>query len=110
MIVDCHTHINFTGDEVSLAEHPAATEADTVDVCIVLAAAGKSSQETNKALSEYVSKYEEKTIGFAVVEPTKDNISTKNLSVLAEKMGLAGTVLLFGEWLSPCSQQSDAVL
>ena len=98
MIVDCHTHISSAGDEISLAGHPAATETDTVDVCIVLAAADKSSQETNKALSEYVSKYEEKTIGFALVEPTRDNISIKNLSVLAEKMGLAGTVLYCSEF------------
>ena len=98
MIVDCHTHISSADDEISLAGHPAATETDTVDVCIVLAAADKSSQETNKALSEYVSKYEEKTIGFALVEPTRDNISTKNLSVLAEKMGLAGTVLYCSEY------------
>ena len=98
MIVDCHTHISSADDEISLAGHPAATETDTVDVCIVLAAADKSSQETNKALSEYVSNYEEKTIGFALVEPTRDNISTKNLSVLAEKMGLAGTVLYCSEF------------
>ena len=98
MIVDCHTHISSADDEISLAGHPAATETDTVDVCIVLAAADKSSQETNKALSEYVSKYEEKTIGFALVEPTRDNISIKNLSVLAEKMGLAGTVLYCSEF------------
>jgi len=98
MIVDCHTHISSAGDEISLAGHPAATETDTVDVCIVLAAADKSSQETNKALSEYVSKYEEKTIGFALVEPTRDNISIKNLSVLAEKMGLVGTVLYCSEF------------
>lgn len=98
MIVDCHTHISSAGDEISLAGHPAATETDTVDVCIVLAAADKSSQETNKALSEYVSKYEEKTIGFALVEPTRDNIGIKNLSVLAEKMGLAGTVLYCSEF------------
>ena len=98
MIVDCHTHISSADDEISLAGHPAATETDTVDVCIVLAAADKSSQETNKALSEYVSKYEEKTVGFALVEPTRDNISTKNLSVLAEKMGLAGMVLYCSEF------------
>jgi len=98
MIVDCHTHISSADDEISLAGHPAATETDTVDVCIVLAAADKSSQETNKALSEYVSKYEEKTIGFALVEPTRDNIGIKNLSVLAEKMGLAGTVLYCSEF------------
>ncbi len=97
MIVDCHTHISSAYDEVLRAEHPAATEADTVDVYIVLAAAGKSSQETNKALSEYVRKYEDKTVGFALVEPTRDNISTKNLSALADKMGLAGTVVYCSE-------------
>jgi len=91
MIVDCHTHINFAADDVRASEHPAMTE--PVDVCIVLAAAAGSGPEVNKKLSEYVSKHKGKTVGFALVEPTRDDIGVKNLTSITEKLGLAGAVL-----------------
>src|SRR4030043_200555 len=92
MIVDCHTHIDFTaGDDVGASEHLEAAE--TVDACIVLARAGESNEEVNKKLSEYVGRHKEKMVGFAVVEPTKDNISVKHLSFLRDKLGLKGVVL-----------------
>ena len=91
MIVDCHTHINCAGDDVGASEHLAASE--TVDICIVLAAADGPSEEVNKKLSEYVSKHKEKMVGFALVDPTKDNISVKNLTSLRDKLGLDGVVL-----------------
>jgi predicted TIM-barrel fold metal-dependent hydrolase len=69
------------------------TAAETVDICIVLAAPEGSSEEINKRVSEYVGKHKEKMIGFAVVEPTKDKISVKNLATLTDKLGLNGTVL-----------------
>ena len=90
MIVDCHTHINCAAENVEASEHLAATE--TVDICIVLAAPEGPSQEVNKKLSEYISRHKEKMIGFAVVEPTKDKISVKNLASLRD-LGLKGTVL-----------------
>lgn len=91
MIVDCHTHIGFAADDVEASEHLAA--AQTVDACIVLATANGPSEEANKRLSEYVNKHKEKLVGFAVIEPTKDKINTKNLCSITEKLGLKGTVL-----------------
>jgi hypothetical protein len=91
MIVDCHTHINCAAENIEASEHLAATE--TVDICIVLAAPEGPSQEVNKKLSEYISRHKEKMIGFAVVEPTKDKISVKNLATLTDKLGLKGIVL-----------------
>jgi len=91
MIVDCHTHINCAAENIDAAEHLAAIE--TVDVCIVLATADIPSQEVNKKLSEYVSKHKGKMVGFALVEPTKDNVGVKNLTSIRDKLELKGTVL-----------------
>ena len=92
MIVDCHTHINFVpDDDVRASEHLEAAE--TVDACIVLARGGESSEKVNKKLSEYVGKHTEKMVGFALIEPTKDNISVKHLASLRDKLGLRGAVL-----------------
>ncbi len=92
MIVDCHTHINFAvDDEVAASEHLEAAE--TVGACIVLARGGESSEEVNKKLAEYVGRHKEKMVGFAVVEPTKDNVSVKNLTSIKDKLGLKGAVL-----------------
>jgi len=91
MIVDCHTHINCAVEDVEASEHLAAAE--TVDTCIVLATTEGPSQEVNKKLSEYVSKYKEKMVGFAVVEPTKDKTNVKNLAFITDKLHLKGTVL-----------------
>ena len=85
MIVDCHTHINFAvDDEVAASEHLEAAE--TVDACIVLARAGESNEEVNKKLAEYVGRHKEKMVGFAVVEPTKDNVSVKNLTSIKDRL------------------------
>ena len=91
MIVDCHTHINCAAKNVDVSEHLAAAE--TVDICIVLAAPEGSNEDANKKVSDYVGKHKEKMIGFAVVEPTEDKISVKNLSASMDKLGLKGTVL-----------------
>jgi predicted TIM-barrel fold metal-dependent hydrolase len=91
MIVDCHTHIDFAANDVEISAHLEA--AQTVDVCILLATANGPSDEVNDKLAEYVEKYKEKMIGFAVVEPTKDKVGVNNLKTLKEKLGLKGTVL-----------------
>jgi len=91
MIVDCHTHISCAIKDVDVSEHLAAAE--TVDICIVLAAPEGSSEEANKKVSDYVGKYKEKMIGFAVVEPTEDKVGVKNLAALTDKLGLKGIVL-----------------
>jgi predicted TIM-barrel fold metal-dependent hydrolase len=91
MIVDCHTHINCAVKNVEGSEHLAAAE--TVDICIVLAAPEGLSEDANRKVSDYVGKHKEKMIGFAIVEPTKDKISVKNLAALTDKLGLKGAVL-----------------
>jgi predicted TIM-barrel fold metal-dependent hydrolase len=91
MIVDCHTHIDFAADNVDTSEH--LETAQTVDACIVLATANGLSEQVNEKLSEYVNKHSEKMVGFAVVEPIKDNIGINNLKTLKEKLAFKGTVL-----------------
>ena len=91
MIVDCHTHINCPALDVDPSEHLTAVE--TVDSCIVLASVGESSQKVNEKLSEYVSKHKGKMVGFALVEPTKDKTTVKNLTTITDKLGLNGAVL-----------------
>ncbi|MHC4476502.1 MAG: amidohydrolase family protein [Planctomycetota bacterium] len=91
MIVDCHTHIGSAAGDAEKAEHFTATE--TVDVCVVLAAAEESSGPVNKIVSEYAGKHQAKMLGFGLVDPTKDKIGSKSLAALKEKLGLKGVVL-----------------
>ncbi len=91
MIIDCHTHINCASDEAKVSEHLASAE--KVDRCIVLAGDQSPSADTNKELSEYIAKHKNKMVGFAVVDPTQDNISVKNLTPIKDKLALSGTVL-----------------
>jgi predicted TIM-barrel fold metal-dependent hydrolase len=91
MIVDCHTHMNCSGDDIQMSEHLAAAE--TVDACIVLAGADGPSEEVNKRLAEYVDKHKEKMVGFALVDPMHDDIGVSNLKPIKDKLGLKGVVL-----------------
>ena len=92
MIVDCHTHINHTADDdFCTSEHLEA--AQTVDACIVLANPDEPGEKVNKKLSKYVSDHKEKIVGFAAVEPTRDNIGVKSLTSIKDKLGLQGVVL-----------------
>src|SRR4030042_6672306 len=91
MIVDCHTHINCAAKNVEVSE--LLTAAETVDICMVLVAPEGSSENANKKVFDYVGKHKEKMIGFAVVKPTEDKISVKNLAALTDKLGLKGIVL-----------------
>ena len=91
MIVDCHTHIKPAAEGTEMSEHQAAAE--TVDVCIVLATSDGPSDQVNKQLSQYIGKHKEKMVGFAVVEPGNDKISTNHLKSIPDKLGLKGTVL-----------------
>ena len=95
MIVDCHTHIDFSAEETGTSAHLAAAE--TVDVCVVLGMAEGSSSEVNKKLSGYVSKRRSRMVGFAVVYPTEDRVSVSSLGVIKEKLGLPGVVLYCSE-------------
>ena len=92
MIVDCHTHVRSIGSEnVDVSEHIEASE--VVDKCIVLASADGLSEQTNRHLSQYVARYEQKMVGFAIIDPLKDGISVKEVKAVTEKLGLKGIVL-----------------
>ncbi len=91
MIVDCHTHMGPAADDPAMSEHPATAE--TVDVCIVLAASDAPSDELNKKLGQYVNRHAARMVGFAVVEPGKDKAGPDNLESIQEKLGLKGIVL-----------------
>ena len=91
MIVDCHTHINLAADDAETSEHFAAAE--TVDACIVLATIDGPGEDVNKRLAQYVNKYKEKMVGFAVLEPNNEKINLSNLKHISEKLGLKGVVL-----------------
>jgi uncharacterized protein len=102
MIVDCHTHINAANIGVGASEYFAAAE--KVDVCIVLAEPGNSGrpcsaealrkgEEVNSSLSEFVARHREKMVGFAFVDPTKDAVGVKNVTLLTKKLDLKGVVL-----------------
>lgn len=91
MIVDCHTHIDFSGGEIAKSEHLAAAE--TVDACIVLATLDQPCEENNKKLAKYVGKHKEKMVGFGVVIPGEDKANVNNLKSIKEKLGLKGVVL-----------------
>lgn len=91
MIVDCHTHINRAYGDVNTSGHLSVSE--TVDINIVLGTVEDSGLEGNKRLADYVSKYPGRMIGFAFLDPTRDNISVKGVKSITEKMGLKGVAL-----------------
>lgn len=91
MIVDCHTHIDFSAEDIGVSEHLAAAE--TVDVCFVLGRGQEGSEEINKKLSEYVQRHKSKMVGFAIVDPENDKVSAANVRPLKDKLGLEGAVI-----------------
>jgi uncharacterized protein len=102
MIVDCHTHIrSATIEQLDASEHLGSAE--VVDKCIVLASYGYGEQartasedtteQINKQLSQYVTRYEQKMIGFALINPLVDDVGVKNIRAETEKIGLKGVVL-----------------
>ena len=91
MIVDCHTHVDPSVEEAAETAHLMAAE--MVDACFVLACPGPNRQEINERLARYVNGHKEKMVGFALVEPTEDNVTDKILRTFTEKLGLAGAVV-----------------
>jgi uncharacterized protein len=102
MIVDCHTHIRSASVEnLDASEHLGS--ADVVDKCVVLASYGynefaknstvDTTEHINKQLSQYVSRYAQKMIGFALINPLVDDVEQKNIRAQTEKLGLKGVVL-----------------
>ena len=90
MIVDCHTHIDFSEDGNGISEFLEASGA--VDKCIVLARPGKA-EEVNDRLSECVKEHKLKITGFAFVDPTAQPITKKELSSITRKKDLSGVVV-----------------
>jgi predicted TIM-barrel fold metal-dependent hydrolase len=90
MVVDCHTHIPFPADQTLMSEHLLA--AQIVDKCFVLAAAEDGS-EVNEKLSLYVNSIPQKMVGFAFVNPAKNNYNLKKLAQVTEKLQLSGIVV-----------------
>jgi uncharacterized protein len=91
MIIDCHTHVELDTDDAAQTSHLMAAE--MVDACLVLASPATGRDEANERLSRYVASHKEKMVGFALVEPTEDNITDKVLRAVTEKLGLKGVVL-----------------
>ncbi len=91
MIIDGHTHIDFSSEGAGASEHLAAAE--PVDICIVLPSSDGENETVNKKLSEYVGSHPDKVIGFAVLDPTRNGISVRYLKSVTEKIGLKGVVL-----------------
>ncbi|MEJ2648849.1 MAG: amidohydrolase family protein [Sedimentisphaerales bacterium] len=96
MIVDCHTHIEIAAGDSVTSEHLAAVE--TVNACIVLAGQNGPTGEANKKLAQYVNKYKDKMVGFAVVQPDEDKVSTSSLEAVTRKLDLKGMVLYCSDW------------
>ncbi len=91
MIIDCHTHLNCLSGQISPEEHFANSE--RVDGCFVLACPEESNKSANKAVSDYVLRHTGRMFGFAVVNPTTDDISRKYWSAMKSEMGFKGAVL-----------------
>ncbi len=91
MIVDCHTHIQSSVEDIDRSEHLAAAE--TVDACIVLADEDRSANHINKELSEYVNNHKSKMVGFAFIEPTEKVVQREELVFIRDELGLNGVVL-----------------
>jgi predicted TIM-barrel fold metal-dependent hydrolase len=92
MVVDCHSHIRCVGlRQVDVSEH--LESAEVVDRCIVLASPDGPPEDVNNQLSQYVAKYEQKMVGFALLDPLNEPITAKHVRAVTEKLGLKGIVL-----------------
>lgn len=92
MVVDCHSHIRCVGlGQLDISEH--LESAEVVDRCIVLASPDGPSDEVNSQLSQYVAKYNQKMLGFALTDPINEPVNIKHLRSITEKLGLRGIIL-----------------
>ncbi|MGA2093693.1 MAG: amidohydrolase family protein [Sedimentisphaerales bacterium] len=92
MVVDCHSHIRCVGlGQVDISEH--LESAEVVDRCIVLGSPDGPTEEVNNQLSQYVAKYEQKMVGFALIDPLNEPVNAKHVRAATEKLGFKGIVL-----------------
>jgi predicted TIM-barrel fold metal-dependent hydrolase len=92
MVVDCHSHIRCVGlRQVDVSEH--LESAEVVDRCIVLASPDGPAEDVNNQLSQYVTKYEQKMLGFALLDPLNEPVNAKHVRAITEKLNLKGIVL-----------------
>lgn len=90
MIIDCHTHIERVGYDISTDEHMFGCE--RVDKALVLAGCEGPSDEANAKVADYV-RGNDKMAGFAVINPVEDRINLDAVSVLINKQGFKGVVV-----------------
>lgn len=91
MIVDCHTHIDFSHNEPDIEGYLSASQ--MVDICLVLGCPQGDHAVTNQKLSEFIRLHAPKVVGFGVIDPTQEMINDKYVTNLKEKQGLQGFVL-----------------
>lgn len=94
MIIDCHTHLRCPDCAAGPEEHRRACEC--VDGCFVLAEFGEDRRQINRDLADYISE-NPKARGFAVLDPSADSVSRKDLKSLTLDQGLRGVVLYCAE-------------
>lgn len=95
MIIDCHTHVNCPispCDSVEFQEY-----LEKVDGAFVLTMQEDSNKSANERVSKYIASYE-KAIGYAVVDPLRDNLSKDYLNYLRDKLNFKGFVLYCPEF------------
>jgi len=91
MIVDCHTHVDFSGGSEAVAEHFKSIE--KLDKCIVLAEPGSDYQQINDDLAKYANSHKEKIVGFAYLDPIAKIFTVKDINAITKKKGLSGLVI-----------------
>ena len=91
MIVDCHTHVNLDAGDKGCAEHLTATEA--LDACVVLPSLGPDRQAINTFVSQHVRAHKDRMIGFALIDPTADDVSAAGLKDRMQEWGMQGVVV-----------------
>jgi len=91
MIIDCHTHITSPASGMVAADHLAVL--DIVNVCFVLPAPDSSSKDVNRAVSEYVRQHKSRMVGFALINPLSDKVSSRTINFIRRDLELGGIVL-----------------
>lgn len=95
MIVDCHTHLQYSAGKVMSSEHLAMS--DFVGGCIVLGENTDESRRSNEQLGEYTNAHSSKMVGFGAIRPTKEKVSAKGIESAITGLGLKGIVLYCSE-------------